>query len=176
MAIQAIETRYKGYRFRSRLEARWAVFFDALGLKWEYEPEGYVLQNGECYLPDFYFPQIDMFGEVKPSNDSGALHEAVSLCEALTVATGKACLLLFGMPEHAGMFGTELIDGDIYHQSFAWSYQKYWDTEGRMYSATGEEGIFPFQFSHYDEDPVFVMARNAARAARFEHGEQGAAA
>ena len=33
MKIAAIETKYKGYRFRSRLEARWAVFFDALGIK-----------------------------------------------------------------------------------------------------------------------------------------------
>lgn len=41
MAIKAIQTRYKGYNFRSRLEARWAVFFDALGIKWEYEPEGF---------------------------------------------------------------------------------------------------------------------------------------
>jgi hypothetical protein len=32
--IVAIPTRYKGYHFRSRLEARWAVFFDALGIKW----------------------------------------------------------------------------------------------------------------------------------------------
>ncbi len=39
--FKAIETLYKGYRFRSRLEARWAVFFDALGLKWEYEKEGF---------------------------------------------------------------------------------------------------------------------------------------
>lgn len=35
--IKAIETSYKGYRFRSRTEARWAVFFDALGVRWEYE-------------------------------------------------------------------------------------------------------------------------------------------
>lgn len=28
--VKAIDTVYKGYRFRSRLEARWAVFFDAL--------------------------------------------------------------------------------------------------------------------------------------------------
>jgi hypothetical protein len=41
--IKAIETIYKGYRFRSRLEARWAVFFDALEIDWEYEKEGYVL-------------------------------------------------------------------------------------------------------------------------------------
>ncbi len=40
-SIKAIETRYKGYRFRSRLEARWAVYFDTLGWKWEYEKEGY---------------------------------------------------------------------------------------------------------------------------------------
>ncbi len=53
MQPRAIETRYKGYRFRSRLEARWAVFFDALGLKWEYEPEGFDLGDGVRYLPDF---------------------------------------------------------------------------------------------------------------------------
>lgn len=41
--IKAIETEYKGYRFRSRLEARWAVFFDALGVEWVYEPEGFDL-------------------------------------------------------------------------------------------------------------------------------------
>ena len=52
MHARAIETRYKGYRFRSRLEARWAVFFDALGLKWEYESEGFELPSGR-YLPDF---------------------------------------------------------------------------------------------------------------------------
>lgn len=51
--MKAIETIYKGYRFRSRLEARWAVFFDALGYEWEYEPEGYEMSGGERYLPDF---------------------------------------------------------------------------------------------------------------------------
>lgn len=51
--IRAIETYYKGYRFRSRLEARWAVFLDAVGAEWEYEPEGFVLPDGRCYLPDF---------------------------------------------------------------------------------------------------------------------------
>ena len=44
--LRAIETRYKGYRFRSRLEARYAVLFDSLKIEWEYEPEGYVLEDG----------------------------------------------------------------------------------------------------------------------------------
>lgn len=53
MTIKPIETRWNGYRFRSRLEARWAVFFDALGLSWEYEPEGFDLSEAGRYLPDF---------------------------------------------------------------------------------------------------------------------------
>lgn len=53
MNIKPIETIYNGYRFRSRLEARWAIFFDALGIEYEYEPEGFVLTSGKCYLPDF---------------------------------------------------------------------------------------------------------------------------
>ena len=38
--IKAIETVYYGYRFRSRLEARWAGFFDCLGMPYEYEQIG----------------------------------------------------------------------------------------------------------------------------------------
>lgn len=70
MKIKAIETRYKGYRFRSRLEARWAVFFDTMKQDWEYEPEGFVLSDGKHYLPDFRVktPQgKDAWYEVKPS-------------------------------------------------------------------------------------------------------------
>jgi len=67
--IKAIETEYNGYRFRSRLEARWAVFFDAMRIKYEYEPEGYKAEvcDGSIirYLPDFYFPDSDCYGEVK---------------------------------------------------------------------------------------------------------------
>lgn len=68
--IQPIETIYNGYRFRSRLEARWAVFFDALGITYEYEPEGFTV-DGECYLPDFYLPGFDIYAEVKPDTVEG---------------------------------------------------------------------------------------------------------
>lgn len=70
--IKAIQTEYKGYRFRSRLEARWAVFFDALGIDWEYEPEGYDLGDLGWYLPDFYLPDSKTWVEVKPPFPTGA--------------------------------------------------------------------------------------------------------
>jgi hypothetical protein len=62
-AIKPIETHYKGYRFRSRLEARWAVFFDAIGAEWEYEPEGFVLEDGTYYLTDFHLRNVAGRGE-----------------------------------------------------------------------------------------------------------------
>lgn len=74
MTIKAIETHYAGCRFRSRLEARWAVFFDRLGIEWEYEPEGFETSAG-WYLPDFRLPCVpgpkinrNVWFEVKPDN------------------------------------------------------------------------------------------------------------
>lgn len=66
--IKAIDTEYNGMVFRSRLEARWAVFFDAAGIKYEYEPEGFEY-HGYRYLPDFYLPELDTYVEVKPDRD-----------------------------------------------------------------------------------------------------------
>lgn len=65
MNIKAIETVYKGYKFRSRLEARWAIFFEELGLGWQYEVEGFDLPSGR-YLPDFYLPSQHCHVEIKP--------------------------------------------------------------------------------------------------------------
>lgn len=66
MSIKPIETYYNGYRFRSRLEARWAVFWDALSVKYEYETEGFENYLGEKYLPDFYLNDLNIYVEVKP--------------------------------------------------------------------------------------------------------------
>src|SRR4051794_31093898 len=63
--IRAIGTRYAGCFFRSRLEARWAVFLDALGIVWQYEAEGYELPSTR-YLPDFRLPGLKCFVEIKP--------------------------------------------------------------------------------------------------------------
>ena len=89
--LKAIQTSYKGYKFRSRLEARWAVLFDAMGIAWEYEIEGFLVGEAprvwksqepiageinlpdiscdlprDCvYLPDFWLPGLQYWVEVK---------------------------------------------------------------------------------------------------------------
>lgn len=97
--IKAIETIYNGYRFRSRLEARWAVFFDAIGVKWEYEREGFYNEKGDKYLPDFYLPDYDIWCEVKP-NDKTRAEEVIKACSFVTKDMKiRALIFLPNIPE-----------------------------------------------------------------------------
>ena len=92
--IKAIETLYNGYRFRSRLEARWAVFFDAAGIPYEYEPEGFVLYDGTTYLPDFYLPWFKAYVEIKRPNISEREYEDAVLKCTLLHADGDGVIVL----------------------------------------------------------------------------------
>jgi hypothetical protein len=57
-----IPTVHKGRRFRSRLEARWASFFDLMGWPYEYEP--FELKG---WIPDFLLTGNEpVLVEVKP--------------------------------------------------------------------------------------------------------------
>jgi hypothetical protein len=111
--IAAIETVYNGVRFRSRLEARWAVFFDAVKTPWQYEPEAFHLPAESIvsdsfpdrdpverlgrdwnYLPDFWLPEVNAWFEVKgeaPRDDyRNMLHAFERLTERrLILAIGE---------------------------------------------------------------------------------------
>jgi hypothetical protein len=92
--IQALETYHNGHHFRSRVEARWAVFFDHLSIPYEYEPAGYQGPTGLRYLPDFkiQLPK-DCWFEVK-----GAEPNKDEMAKARMLATGTnlPVLVAFG--------------------------------------------------------------------------------
>lgn len=90
--LKAIETVYNGYRFRSRLEARWAVFFDTAGIKYEYEKEGFDLGDAGYYLPDFWLPELDMWVEVKGWAPSD---EEVAKAQELAIQSKKIVAMVF---------------------------------------------------------------------------------
>lgn len=110
--IAPIETFYNGYHFRSRLEARWAVFFDAAGIKYEYEPEGFVLNRDALrddeywnyginiaeakYLPDFYLPEYDYYVEVKPNRDN--VEQDLNRAVSVMCSNKKNLLILRDIP------------------------------------------------------------------------------
>lgn len=93
--LKALETVYKGVHFRSRLEARWAVFFDSIGIVWEYEPEGFKLPSGACYMPDFWLAKIETWVEIKPSEPTQAEGDK---CHELAEASGHRVICFYGRP------------------------------------------------------------------------------
>ncbi len=93
--LKAIDTYWDGLMFRSRLEARWAVFYDHLGIKYEYEKEGYDLGGGIWYLPDFWLPIQNCFVEVKPVWPIPGCLERIK-AERLAIASGLPVAIAYG--------------------------------------------------------------------------------
>ena len=92
--IRAIETRYGGRFFRSRLEARWSVFFDCLGIRYSYEPDGFGLDSG-AYLPDFWLTDLKFFLEIKGQEPTA---EECAKCAELAERREFDALLAVGPP------------------------------------------------------------------------------
>lgn len=175
MDIKPIETEYKGYKFRSRLEARWAVFFDALGIKWEYESEGFKF-NGKTYLPDFYLPTFDggLYCEVKPDGGdfsksydfAKSSHDVrIWLCEG--VPSYRVYTVLEWLPiDDNGTLELQEIPG-IPNADQAWD-------SDRMFVQPGyenDDGSIPEDMLSSLGDK-FINAVLKAKQARFEHGER----
>ena len=186
--IKAIETEYKGYRFRSRLEARWAVFFDAIGAKWEYEPEGYELADGTMYLPDFVLHGVrgrgvldgdEIYVEIKGVLTPEDLHKVemfpmpIIIFGQIPDAEWKEVIRENGEPfaywdfdfrrdhnEH--FYNLEFSECDFYHS---------WPKAGKGGGLVLDYPDDPYDFV---DDDLTAEAFKKARQARFEHGEHGA--
>jgi hypothetical protein len=189
---KSLDTHYDGYKFRSRTEARWAVFFNNLQVQYQYEPEGFKFDDGECYLPDFYLPNVgnrstdidgiwvEVKGQAEPMHELDALDTASKLAEL----TGEAVAVLCGplangeefQPEESGHFEADpLDDGTVAvdnHMRWLKCHNgrcravKYEFDESNYF--TCEQCGSRCTNSHQD----VVNAVQKARSARFEHGEK----
>lgn len=94
-------TTFKGIDYRSKLEAKWAAFFDALDVRVEYEPQGFMFHDpvGQSisYRPDFYFPEFEAWGEVKPVAPTRA---ESAKAEMLSKNTHQAVYIFIGPPQN----------------------------------------------------------------------------
>jgi hypothetical protein len=161
--LTAIPTTYNGFRCRSRLEARWLLFLDELGIAYNYEPEGFRLPNGLCYLPDLWFPQIHFWGEVKPGTLT--TEETAKAC-GLAASSGHPVLLLIGPPD---FIPYETIDKDACRYSYSLDIHfyrlRYYLQENRLYAMPTPEELFRENCSLQ-----YACAVDVSRAARFDRG------
>lgn len=136
--IKAIPTYYNGTWYKSRLEARWAVFFDLVGIKFKYEEQPYSMGDYYIqYLPDFVLtnvhwrgehgshyhgkPGSPVFAEVKGRDYYNDIPERERTKIEL-FAKEHALIVLGNVPEHAmdiefnhdGLFNFWLLDGDFF--------------------------------------------------------------
>lgn len=93
--IKPKRTKYKGTNFRSRLEARWAIYFDTLGIKWEYEPKNHTAP-GLYYNVDFWLPVQEAYAEVKPTEPT---QEEWTKLNQLCDYNKRTGIMLIGKPQ-----------------------------------------------------------------------------
>jgi len=215
VATQAIETRYAGCRFRSRLEARWAVFFDTLNIAWEYEPQGVQvswrlsLREGTFqYLPDFWLPEWKLWVEVKGSLTTTECVRLLNAAAHLSSNGGGGChdngghdLLILGPVPRPTNDGTEWMPIRLHMhkgllEPIPWPGESGCSSRllykmGLFYNGVasdvgGELEIFNGESSKrvitvllegvpypVRSRSMYAHALEAARSARFEHGETG---
>lgn len=192
MSLNPVQTEYKGYLFRSRLEARWAVFFDSLGVEWEYESEGYDLGNGIHYLPDFllhgvtidhglYKENCDIYVEVKGQMTPEDKEKITRFYEAGAPESdedglSKTPVLVVGkIPDGTSM-------GDIIQSitdtsdSWFYNFETIDNDYFTAYPGVNKKGVFTLfgadssYLCHMNERAT-ERAYRKARQARFEFGE-----
>lgn len=205
--IKPIETRYKGCRFRSRLEARWAVFFDTLKIKWVYKPQGFEVDSpsGKVrYLPDFYLSSVSdpaeylpgVFVEVKGSDEQldrsklGAVLSARGELRNLLLLGDIPCPGPNEIVGHSFLLPAPKEIGGIGCRQVKFTPSLQWLDIDPFYEYEYESGEIPesvscnytsvqFQVKRgieivpWGTDKSVIQAYKAARAARFEFGEQG---
>jgi hypothetical protein len=179
--ITSIETAYNGLLFRSRTEARYAVFFDALGVPYAYEPEGFDLSVDGWYLPDFWLPAHRVWLEVRgllPSPDERRKAEALA-------ARSQACVLMgspvFTSSPRPTVLGGEVTTGERGWHLFLWTVCDH-GLPGIVLGLLDKTGLVAVEQTICRTDvhamtrghvqhPALWRAYHVARRARFEHGE-----
>jgi hypothetical protein len=142
--IKAHPTIYSGVNFRSRLEATWAVFFDIIKWKWDYEP--YDLDG---WTPDFLLTIPCTHSEC--SGDHKILIE-VKPYEKIIQFRGHKCLeFIYGFNDETG----EKIPADSSAAFGINSSVTYWEMG---HGAGG--GIFEISDYFSNHADIWKMAKN----------------
>jgi hypothetical protein len=197
--FKSMPTYYKGITFRSRLEARWAIILDELGIAWEYEPEAIVIESSiwfadpqnrdvMSYLPDFYLPEHKAFVEVKGSLDEAEYWKIIRIAHNLARDDDhKYAFFLagnIGSEKHhrPALHSLTNHEGLIYAAHVGFNYKNSdplynsvigYDA-GIEYTDAKIDCVYELLLHNHDINPYesdrLIFAANVARNARFDRG------
>lgn len=176
-SIRAIETKFRSYVFRSRLEAKWAAMFEMLGWRWDYEPVNF---NG--WVPDFViYGHKTVYVEVKPTivflpeiGDkmlaSGCEEEMLlvgqypclhdELCDSVGIGWNAE-------PDIPEMQGYRAFDDALWQK---WDHGYGFGSESQSWRCriTGQHVSSPHGLYEVNENEIRDLWANAANATRFQ--------
>jgi hypothetical protein len=201
--VKALETHYGGYRFRSRLEARWAVALTVAGIEWEYEPQGFECtrrltawgdesDTGFPYLPDFWLPRQKLWAEVKGSMDESDTLKVLDAAASLSTDDGIGChdsggydMVILGPIKNQIPWILHMHEGTLFACLFGSEFQHCPWVWGEGWTVGGDGGRVDLGITRTAElllagsaesappGSLWGKALEAGRKARFEHGEHG---
>jgi hypothetical protein len=104
---RGIPTVYAGIEFRSRLEARWAAFFDEIGWRWSYEPF-----DAAGYIPDFLIHGArPMLVEVKPFHHYEQWEPVIERVRSALVGSWLEDILYLGVEPNVALHPQTVWEG-----------------------------------------------------------------
>lgn len=99
--MKPVKTLYNGQRFHSRLAAKWAVYFDALEIQYEYAPQVSPRSSGVSYQPDFFLGDLKLYVAVRVSRMPLADLRSIV---GFAVDEDNPLILIVGNPVQEDMF------------------------------------------------------------------------
>ena len=174
---------YNGICFRSKLEARWAVVFDMLGIRWIYEPETLRRDFWEFptyYRPDFYLPEHDKYVEVKPTDEKlFEIQKELSVMVDYGGPLHNGIIILGNIPDSTQITNKLPTFSFLYNNKacclgqLTFIFDDFWVVEDKIDFTDCIEGNIPSQTStkcgwvEYDDKVALSAARDAYEAGWF---------
>lgn len=156
--MRSLEAIYQKRRFRSRLEARWAMFYDSVGVEWAYEPEAIDLGKFS-YQPDFWLKPFQAWNEIKGEivDDKAGLL-MIEKCAQLAAQSGRPVILNFHDPLDPVC---AVFSGPRYYPESRWTHCP---TCGKLALGVKGEGLsYTWCPRKHEEGPLRASALRAAR-------------
>jgi hypothetical protein len=144
----SVPTEYKGVRYRSRLEARWAIVFDRLKIEAKFEPQSFI-EHGLPYIPDFYLPSLGVWVEIKPTTPNS---DECKKAHELHRITKEPVYIFSGYFDVHPFACTDCASYHHYYIAAGINICLYDSTQSQFYLRTSISSVM-YQFTHKFDDP-----------------------